>query len=178
MITCVRATVFLSLYQRVNWNATVETDLLMVVIKTAPPSSMCHASEQDPAAVNKVLKQRFEDSEPPRRFSYTHNAQEPPVACATTPFTSSTNRPSSEPVGRPVECQASKKRKTPGGNLQCPSASVESDGGPPKQKRGGGRREGQCGRRGWLPEEDERLRQVSTPVPFFGYCKRYQGTVW
>ena len=86
---------------------------------------------------------------------------------ASSPFACSASLAGGGPQEREVDCRESKKRKMPGGNLGAlmgtGTGGAGDSGTELKQGRGGG--EAQCGRRGWLPEEDERLRHVRTVGP-------------
>lgn len=121
-----------------------------------PPPSL---SRQDPTAVQSALEQNFGSVDlPPAGGSKAAQGGSTTAASAEPlPAAFSTD---AEPSERDRELRTSKKRKMPSGRLDSSSGVAAEIGEAFAESKPAGGGEAQCGRRGWLPEEDERLRQV------------------
>lgn len=134
---------------------------------------------QNPTAVQSVLEQNFRDMEMARHMPFANGCNGTHVVPAV-PTASNTGNPNSAfsssacgasladagPQERELDCRESKKRKMPGGSQGVLVGTGGGGDSAAELKKGRGGGEGQCGRRGWLPEEDERLRQVRRVVLF------------
>lgn len=123
--------------------------------------------QQDPAAVQNVLEQSFGDVDLSRRLPFANSRHSSRAAPSAASATSSLAATAAVATSRAfaasssnAERRASKKRKVPDGDFEPLSTVLGVGEVTPGLKAGGGGGEGHCGRRGWLPEEDTRLRQV------------------
>lgn len=130
-----------------------------------------------------VLKQNLGDGDLSRRLSLVPHRR----GSQSTPATSTLNAATgakAELKDRERDGRKGRKRKFSGGYREPMSTAHGIGDGVPEADRqrmnsgeadkpGAGSGEGHCGRRGWLPEEDERLRQVMTAC--LCMCSSFRG---